>query len=387
MLTLMLLASTLTCLITSLILVSYYRVAPNIKGAVREYRELLEKIDNVYIGHFDVDEVSAAALHAAVEALGDRWSYYMTPVEYANYLDRSNNRFTGIGVGVVVDTETGYIRVQYVIKGSAAETAGLEAGDLITGVDGEDIHGNDIDELRTLLLRPIGETVDLSVLRADGDTQMITVVYSYVFNDPVEFELIGDEIGYVSLSNFDAGSADSFISAVQTLIEQGAEGFIFDVRSNGGGRVTEMTRILDFLLPEGEIFVTVDRSGREESIYSDAKMIDKPAVVLVNSNSFSAAEYFAATLREYGYAEIVGEHTTGKSRMQNNFVFPWGGALHISTSEYLTRNRVRLHDVGGLEPDHTVPLSDEEYMLFVTGRLDKDDDPQLQQALLLLLTP
>jgi len=382
MLTLVLCASALTC---ALMIGAYYlfqsrptAVAPD---PVSEYRALIQLIEELYIGEFDTEEINHAAMRAAVESLGDPWSYYMTPDEYADYLDRSKNRYAGIGVGVAYDEVTTGVLILYVYKGSAADIAGLAANDIIIGVDGEDIYGLGIDGLRALLERELGATADIAVLRPDGSTKIFTVEYNYVFVDPVSFSMLDDNIGYVSLVNFDEGAADRFISAVNELIEQGALAFVFDVRSNNGGRVSEMTRILDFLLPEGEIFISVDRSMQEDIIYSDMEMIDMPAVVLVNSQSYSAAEYFAATLREYGYAEVIGEQTTGKNRMQITLSMPGGGALHISSSQYLTRNRVSLFDTGGLMPDWPVLLSDEEYALFISGNLSYNDDPQVLKAL------
>lgn len=381
------LSSVLTCLVT--VGVGFFvlrSTAPpaDIAGSIREYSEMLGMIDEVYIGDFDIGIVGNAAMSAAVAALEDPWSYYISPEEYEDFLNSSKNRFAGIGVGVAYDEETGGVRILYVYEGSSADVAGIVANDIIISVDGKDIHGIGVDGLRDLLARPIGETAELTVLKDDGKTNVITVKFDFVFINPVRFSMIGEDIGYVSLANFDEGLADRFISAVENLIDEGAKAFIFDVRSNNGGRVSEMTRILDFLLPEGEIFITVDKDQKEDVILSDENMVDLPAIVLVDRHSYSAAEYFAATLREYGYAEIVGDHTTGKNRMQITLRLTSGGALHISSSQYLTKNRVSLFDTGGLEPDYTIVLSDEEYALFISGNLEYDSDPQLQMAVSLL---
>jgi len=164
----------------------------------------------------------------------------------------------------------------------------------------------------------------------------------------------------------------------------GALALMIDLRGNYGGYVSEVTEILDYLLPEGEIFVTVYRDGSESITRSDASFIDLPAVVLVDRNSFSGAEYVAALLREYDYAPIVGEQTTGKSRMQKPVELPGGGAINISFAEYLTKNRVSLHDAGGLTPDYEIVLSVDDMYLFQSGRLELDDDPQFQKALQVL---
>jgi len=200
----------------------------------------------------------------------------------------------------------------------------------------------------------------------------------------VSYELLDGDIGFLKIANFNEGSAQRFIAAAEDLIGQGAQTFVFDVRGNPGGLVSEVTGMLDYLLPEGEIFIAVDRSGTETITTSDPEYVDLPAVVIVDSLSFSAAEYFAAMLREYSRADIVGEQTTGKSRMQKTVGLPGGGAINISFAQYLTKNRVSLHDVGGVSPDHEVILTDDERLLFFSGRLERDLDPQIQKALSLV---
>ena len=384
-LTLMLIASALTCLI----FVSISRLQFSVYGnknqvAGRNFTAMLERIEEMYIGEYEIADVYAAAMRATVDALEDRWSYYMTPEEYAEYQISVRNQYTGIGVSVVIDEEAGGMGVLYTYRGSPAEKSGILSGDVITGVDGESLAGLDLNEIRDLLARPIGETAELTVLRLDGTIETILVMYDMIFVDPISYEMLDGKIGYIEIANFEGGSADGFITAVDWLLAEGAVSLVFDVRGNGGGRVNEMTRMLDYLLPEGEIFISVDRNGREDIIWSDSEMVEIPAVVIVDRYSFSAAEYFAATLNEYGYAEIVGEQTTGKSRSQRTEQLPDGGALHISTSQYLTKNRVALYDVGGVTPDYQIRLSDEEFQLLLSGNLDKDADPQLKMAVSVL---
>jgi carboxyl-terminal processing protease len=191
-------------------------------------------------------------------------------------------------------------------------------------------------------------------------------------------------IGYVIIENFEYGAAEGFIAAVDDLIAQDARAFIYDVRGNGGGTVSEMTKILDYLLPEGEIFIAVDKGGNERVTTSGEGFIDKPAVVLVNRYSFSAAEYFAAMLGEYDYAPSVGEQTTGKNRSQTTHKMSGGGALHISSGMYLTMKRISLYDVGGLTPDYEIDLDEEKFNLLLSGMLPMEDDEQLQYAISLL---
>jgi len=384
-LTLMLSTLALTCMILSLLFFWKANATSGKSDDASDFEELMEIISTRFIGSFDVDDVSLAAMRAAVDALDDNWSYFMSPEEYSEFLDSSDNTYSGIGVDVVIDDEVGGIKVLGVHRDSGADNAGIVIGDIIAAVDGESIHGLTLVEVRAMLHRPIGETAVLTVFRADGNYHELVVEFSTVFIDPVSFKMIDDNIGYVSLKNFEFGSAEGFIAAVNTLIEQGAEAFIYDVRSNPGGKVTEMTEILDFLLPEGEIFISVNRSGTEQIVESDADSIELPAVVLVDRNSFSGAEYFAAILSEYDYAQTVGEQTTGKNRMQATISMSGGGAVHISTGEYLTRNRISLYDIGGFTPDHLISHSDEDLLLFRAGELDLLSDTQFLKALSLLV--
>jgi len=347
----------------------------------REYAQLLTTIDENFIGDFNEQEVAIASMRAAVAALDDDWSFFMTADELERNLNSAHNRYDGIGVTVFADDQTGYIMIIDVFRGSAAELSGILPGDIILSVDDNDVVGFSVAQLRALLIRPHGEFADISVRREDGTTHYVSVEFGPVFVAPISYELLDGNIGYIRLFNFNNGSADSFITAVNDLIDAGAVGFVFDMRENPGGWVTEMSDILDFLLPEGEIFILVDRNGTETITTSDSEYIDLPMVVIVDSFSFSGAEYFAAMLREFGFAEIVGEQTTGKSRVQRIVRLQSGAAVNISFAEYLTKNRVSLHDEGGLTPDHIVILSDEQRGLFRRGNLDFDDDPQLYAAL------
>jgi len=348
------------------------------------FDELMGIIETRFIGTFDITELTDEAMRAVIESLDDDWSYYMNADEYREFLENSNNQYRGIGVEVVLDEDTEGMRVLRVYRDSGAFFAGIVADDIITAVDGESIAGLTLHEIRLKLRRELGETAIITVLRADGNYYDLTVSYDIVFTDPVNFNMLDGNIGYVKLRNFEDGAGNSFIEAVNELIDAGAVAFIYDVRSNNGGRVNEVTKILDFLLPEGEIFISVDRSGVENITYSDAKFIDLPAVVLVDSYSYSGAEFFAAMLHEYEYAATVGEQTTGKNRMQTTISLSNGGAVHLSTGHYLTKNRISLYDVGGFTPDYVIEMPDDERSLYYRGELSPENDTQLVKALSLL---
>jgi carboxyl-terminal processing protease len=381
---LMLLASALTCVIIAAAAWISFGTDAELLGELRTYFELRKNIEELYIGDYDSKEVSQAALSATVESLGDTWSYYLSPEEYEEYINTSNNQYAGIGISVIEDEATGGIKIKMVYPGSAAEQAGLKAGDVIMAVDGTDVTKMEFYDATDLIGGEIGDTVTLTILDAEGSTRDVEVVYSLIDTNPVSYELLEGGIGYIAIEDFESSAADEFIAAAEELMSQGAKSFVFDVRNNGGGRVTELKRMLDYLLPEGEIFIAIGKNGAESIAESDAACIEMPAVVLVNNYSFSAAEYFAAVLGEYDYATVVGQQTTGKNRSQVTVELPDGGALHISSGEYVTPNRVSLYDQGGLTPDVEITMTDEQYGLLYNEQLLKEDDIQLQKAIELL---
>ena len=381
---LMLFASALTCVLLLAVFGKTFGFSFSRFRELQAYSALRNEIDKNYIGDIDSEIVLNAAMYATVDSLGDEWSYYMTPAEYDDYLNWSNNQYVGLGISVSADEDTGGIRIVFVHKNSGADKAGLLEDDILLTIDGIDITQMEYSEALELLDGQEGDSLEFTVLKSTGKRETVSCFYEMVFTDPISYKQLDNDIGYVLIENFDWGVAYSFMDAVDELITLGVKSFIFDVRFNGGGRVDELTEMLDYLLPWGEIFVAVDKSGKERVTYSDDYCLEYPAVVLVNSYSYSAAEYFAATLSEYGFAQTVGEHTTGKNRSQITIELPNDGALHISSGEYLTPNRVSLYDTGGMAPDYEVPLDDDSFYRLYARTLPVEEDAQLLQAIALL---
>lgn len=328
----------------------------------KEGVEFLNKMDlmrriikSEYVGEIEWDAVADGACSGAVEALGDRWSYYMTAEEYDAYRLRESNTSSGIGV-IVKALGEGGIEIVTVLDGSPAEAAGLEPGQVIVSLNGQDVSAMNTTQLRELIMEQDGE-FELGLLDAGGDEISVTVYRDTFYSAPVSFEMLEGEIGYIRIVNFDQGAAEHTLSAMEELMASGAQSLLFDVRSNNGGFLTELIDILDHLLPEGDVFISLDRDGREEIYTSDAECVDLPMAVLINGSTYSAAEFFAAALSEYGRAVIVGAPSTGKGRSQITIAMTDGSAVHISTRRYLTPNRVDLSEQGGLTPDIVVEQS------------------------------
>lgn len=324
----------------------------------------------------DLSEAADQALSGMVTGLGDRWSYYVDEESYASLQDSRANEYLGIGVTVTTEREEG-LSVLSVTPDGPADRAGVVAGDVITAVDGVSVAGEARFEGTGLIGGEAGTQQKLTLLGADGTTREVTVTLEYIQVAVVQGTMLDNGMGLVTIRNFNSRATEEFEAAVTELVEQGASALLFDVRNDGGGYVRELTQMLDFLLPEGPVFQSSPRWGSATVIESDADCIDLPFGVLVNGQSYSAAELFAAQLRESAGAPIVGEVTSGKGYSQRTFPLLNGGALGLSTARYSTGSGVSLIGTG-LTPDVEVSLTEEEAAKLAAGQLAPEEDPQLQ---------
>ena len=324
----------------------------------RRYIEIEKIIDDNYIGDADYSELYNAAAAAMVKSIGDKWSYFMNAEEYEAYKLSSSNEYSGIGVSVKVNS-SGEFEVFSVEESSPAANAGIAVGDIITAIDGEDVSDKTLEDVSLLIRSKVNKDFPMT-LESGGDTKTVTVACEIIYKNPVSSRLLDGNIGYINISNFEAGSSENTKKAIEQLLQTGATSFIFDVRNNPGGLLTELVDLLDYILPEGDLFISVDKSGKETVQTSDKVSLKNKMIVLVNGNSYSAAEFFAAALQEYNWATVVGEQTTGKARSQITLELSDGSAVHISTHKYLTPNRVDLAEAGGVTPDIAVAQDDEK---------------------------
>ena len=340
--------------------------------------ELSEMIQERFIGEEDVTKMEDAAAAAMVDALGDEWSYYIPASEYANYLDQMSNSYVGVGITIEL-REDGYLNLVDVVEDGPADRAGLRRGDVLIRVEDQDCAQIGLEQTRNLVRGEDGSQVRLTVQR-DGQEQEFCVIRAYFETVVAEGQMVSDRTGLVTIYNFDSRCAEETLAAIDALIEQGAENLIFDVRNNPGGYKTELVKVLDYLLPEGELFRSQYYTGQEEVDRSDAEFLDMPMAVLVNLHSYSAAEFFAAALREYDAAVMVGEHTYGKGYFQQTFELEDGSAVGLSVGKYFTPNGVSLAGVG-LTPDLEIPLSEEQAAQVARGTMDPQQDPHIQAAI------
>ena len=359
----------------------FYAVFSNFRADNSAFSKLVETasiIESRYVGEADPDKMTDYAINGMIESLGDRWSYYVSLDELSSYQTNVNNNYVGVGI-TVERTEDKGLLITEVSAGGGAEEAGIVSGGYVTAADGTSLIGMELSDATMLIKGDEGTSVVLTITDASGKSENYTVTRRRIEIDPVSAELI-DDVGYVAISNFNEKSAESFIEKVDALVQQGARYMVFDVRFNGGGMVSELCDMLDYLLPECTIFVTDNKNGDREITESDAEHLDIPCAVLVNDSSYSAAEYFAAVLQEYGYADVVGVPTSGKGYSQTPITLSDGSVLSLSTMSYYTPSGISLEGVG-ITPDVTLEVSEEEYLALYTSTLSHEDDSQLQLAI------
>lgn len=331
--------------------------------------ELNDYIEKYYLFDYEEENIEDGIYKGMMAGLGDVYTGYYTPEEYADFMESTNGNYSGIGAMLQQDYTTGIITVVKVFAGSPAEEAGMLADDILYKVKGEEVTGQDLSLVVTDLKGEEGTTVDFSVLRGTDVIDM-TATRRHIEVPTVEWKMLDARIGYIAISEFDDVTDDQFMDALDDLQRQGVTDLVIDLRDNGGGLVDVTCAILDRLLPEGMIVYTEDKNGNREEMRSDAEnYYDGGMAVLVNGSSASASEIFAGAIKDYGVGTLVGTQTFGKGIVQNLFPLSDGSAVKITVSRYFTPAGNNIHGVG-IEPD-----------IIVEKEKDSDQDDQLQKAI------
>ncbi len=336
--------------------------------------ELSRYIDDKYYTDTDDEALMDSALKGYVQGLQDPYSVYMNDDEYGAWQDKEAGTMVGIGVTVQSDEKGLYI--VSVTTGAPAGEAGIETGDIITAVEGDLV--TDLG-YETAVERVKGEegTGVLLTVERDGKPFDVTVKRSTIVNVSAEGCMLPDNIGYIHISAFRDNTFEQYSEIFDSLIAEGAEAIIFDVRGNVGGLLTSVEDVLDPLLPKGDIAMANYGDGTERIIVkSDAEEITLPMAVLMNGGTASAGELFAASLSDFDKAELIGETTFGKGIMQDTRQIA-DGALTLTVATYRTVRGECYHGVG-VKPDREVFLPEGYVVDFANP--DIDGDTQLAEA-------
>lgn len=354
----------------------------------KRYIEIKNLVDEKYIDPVDRSILADKAAAAMVAGLGDPWSYFMTEDEYRAYQLSTANDYADIGMSLVKDEASGGFQVISVYPSSQAAVAGLMPGMIITSVDDQDLSGFTTDEVRTLIRTKLNTKFVLGIGNGQGT---IEVDCSNVNAEAVNSRMEKTGAAYIQIHNFEAGSGQAAVDAIEYLLSQGAVSLVIDVRNNPGGLPGEIQILLDYLLPAGRLFSEVDKDGNVTVTESDSFNLQMPTCVLINSGTYREAELFAEVLKEWGWATLMGDPTSGNTRTQETIPLSDGSALRLSTKCYLTPSGMDISAAGGVVPDMIVYNSDESATGTTEGTTGGEDgtsstsnDEQLMAALRLL---
>ena len=380
----------LTFMVTSISLYTYFLNNPisitskssssskDIAGTLQKYKEI---IDKYYLGEVDEEKLKEGAIKGYIEGLGDPYTEYISADEMEDYLSDTMGNFVGIGIYMVKNTEKGKIQVLAPIKGSPAEKAGIQAGDLILTVDGVDYSADEMTIASNKIKGEEGTTVTIEVLRGT-ETKKYELKREKVKVNQVEGKVLSNNIGYINFTSFDETTADDFKAKFEEINKQGIKSLIIDLRNNGGGIVDQALQIADYVADKDSILLyEVDKNNKEtvKKAKTDP-IINMPIIILTNENTASASEILAGALKDLGKAKTVGTTTYGKGVIQQILKLSDGSGLKVTIEEYQTPNRNKIHKIG-IAPDEEVKLPDS-----VTNVLNvtESEDTQLQKAIEML---
>lgn len=341
-------------------------------GIGSEVEGKLNAIDSVlesfYFGDVDDETAKDNIYKAYLSSYGDKYTMYYTADEYKALKESTNGKFYGIGAVCQLSGEGGVLLVD-VYDNGAGYQAGLRSGDRVVNVDGRDITDMELSSAVALIKGDKGTSVTLEVIRG---TERLTfsVVRDAVEAKTVSYTLLDNNIGYLSISQFEEVTTKQFKAAVEDLQSQGMKGLVIDIRNNPGGLLDTVVGMLKYMLPEGLIVYTEDKQGnRKEYKGQDNDEFNLPLAVIVNGNSASASEIFAGAIQDYGKGTIIGTQTYGKGIVQTVKPLTDGSAIKFTIAKYFTPKGQDIHGKG-VTPDMVVEYD-----------TDADVDTQLDAAI------
>lgn len=341
-------------------------------GIGSEVEGKLNAIDSVlesfYFGDVDDETAKDNIYKAYLSSYGDKYTMYYTADEYKALKESTNGKFYGIGAVCQLSGEGGVLLVD-VYDNGAGYQAGLRSGDRVVNVDGRDITGMELSSAVALIKGDKGTSVTLEVIRG---TERLTfsAVRDAVEAKTVSYTLLDNNIGYLSISQFEEVTTKQFKAAVEDLQSQGMKGLVIDIRNNPGGLLDTVVGMLKYMLPDGLIVYTEDKQGNRKGYKGqDNDEFNLPLAVIVNGNSASASEIFAGAIQDYGKGTIIGTQTYGKGIVQTVKPLTDGSAIKFTIAKYFTPKGQDIHGKG-VTPDMVVEYD-----------TDADVDTQLDEAI------
>lgn len=343
-----------------------------------ELDEIWQIVEQYYYQEPDTQAMLDGAEMGLLYGLGDPYTYYYTPDQYAQLWADDEGEYAGIGIQIMGNYATGLCTISRVFLDSPALDAGLRKGDILTRVEDIDVVTTTLPDAVNIMRGEPGTPVNVQVQRGDQLLDFV-VDRAVVHVNWVNSCMLDGDVGYISLYEFSGDCSPSFAVHLDNLMSQGAKALVIDLRDNPGGWVDDAQKVADMFLEEGNVASLVYRDGTTElyTTTTDGKENPIPLVVLVNEYSASASEILAGALQDRGRATIVGTQTFGKGVVQ--YVLPVGtrgAGMQLTVAQYYTPNGNEVHKVG-ITPDIEATLPEGDTTMYDIGDLD---DAQLKKA-------
>ena len=343
-----------------------------------ELDEIWQIVEQYYYQEPDTQAMLDGAEMGLLYGLGDPYTYYYTPDQYAQLWADDEGEYAGIGIQIMGNYATGLCTISRVFLDSPALDAGLRKGDVLTRVEDIDVVTTTLQDAVNIMRGEPGTPVNVQVQRGDQLLDFV-VDRAVVHVNWVNSCMLDGDVGYISLYEFSGDCSPSFAVHLDNLMSQGAKALVIDLRDNPGGWVDDAQKVADMFLEEGNVASLVYRDGTMElyTTTTDGKENPIPLVVLVNEYSASASEILAGALQDRGRATIVGTQTFGKGVVQ--YVLPVGtrgAGMQLTVAQYYTPNGNEVHKVG-ITPDIEATLPEGDTTMYDIGDLD---DAQLKKA-------
>lgn len=321
------------------------------------------------------------AIKGLTESYGDPYTVFLPPSDAQNFAENISGEFQGVGMEIGI--RNGVLTVVAPLKGTPAERAGIRSGDLLLFIDHKPTEGLSVEEAVKRIRGPKGSVVVLTIVREGESSPLeISVTRNTIHIPILNHYLRSDGIFVIELYSFSENSPDLFRAALRAMVESGSTKLLLDVRSNPGGFLQASVEIASYFLPVGDVVVSEDFMGKQETITHRSFGYDVfhnkklSMAILVDRGSASASEILAGALREHGVAVLIGEKTFGKGSVQELLDLGGGAELKVTIARWLTPKGTSIA-AGGLTPDLVVPIDKEDIK---TGH-----DPQLEAVVLWLL--
>lgn len=338
--------------------------------------ELMELVDYGYFEEYNVQDMLDGAANGLLLGLGDPYTFYYTPEEYAELWEDDEGEYAGVGIQISTSYLTNLCTVSRVFDNGPAREAGVQKGDILYMVEDLYVNSATVNDAVDIMRGTPGTTVRVVFLRGTEEIAFDLVRANITVNR-IESGMLTEDVGYIFLYEFAGSCAADFETAVKKLESQGAKALIIDLRDNPGGWVEDAEKIGDIFLDAGTLCYLQYNDGSREYYKTKAGKTEMPLVVLMNENSASSSEILAGALKDRADATIVGVQSYGKGIVQTVVGLDDGAGMQMTIAQYYTPNGNAVHKVG-ITPDVEVQLPAGDNGMYEFGDLN---DPQLAKAL------